>query len=101
MTHAALLRQPARLIAPAAIWLVEKVTAADFAAIAPARVVPQIKCPVLIVGGSNDPFFNAGAFETSNVHVFPDAGHLLAFSADPAGYLEVLKEFLSAIPAAC
>jgi uncharacterized protein len=95
ITHAGLLHQPAKLIAPAALWLVEKVTGANFSEIAPARVVPQIKCPLLILAGSEDLFFYPSAFDPHHVHLFPGAGHLLAFTSAPDEYRQTLKDFLN------
>jgi uncharacterized protein len=97
MTHAELLRQPAKLIAPAALSLVEKLTGARFDDIAPRRIVPRIKCPVLIIAGGKDSFFDPAAFDPRLVKIFPDAGHLLAYTSTPSEYRRTLKEFLNGI----
>jgi uncharacterized protein len=97
MTHAGLLRQPAKLIAPAALSLVEKLTGARFDDIAPRRIVPRIKCPVLIIAGGKDLFFDPAAFDPRLVKIFPDAGHLLAYTSAPSEYRRTLKEFLNGI----
>ncbi len=94
ITHAGLLHQPAKLIAPAALWLVEKVTGANFSEIAPARVVPQIKCPVLILpaGSDSDPFFSTpAAFDPHHVHLFPAPATSSSIHSCPSEYRQTCQ----------
>ncbi|HEV2295130.1 MAG TPA: alpha/beta hydrolase [Tepidisphaeraceae bacterium] len=105
--HAEILGQPAGVLQTMGVRLAEWLSGANFDSVRPVDLIPKIPCPLLIVQPGNDPFvppadaqpIEAAAasrpaqLQTVYWHV-PNAPHVQALSADPAGYSQKLEEFL-------
>lgn len=83
---------------------------ADFDAVAPARLVPEIRCPVLLIHSADDDLIDpkdAQSLRAAIAQRDPDAGqgvfwevpgarHVLGLATDPQTYQQRLANFLSA-----
>jgi pimeloyl-ACP methyl ester carboxylesterase len=105
--HAEILGQPGGFLQELGVRLAERISGADFNAVRPVDLIPQIKAPLMIVQAGDDPFVPAADAKrveqaaTSRPAEYPTvywhvelAPHVQALSADPAGYREKLEEFL-------
>ena len=92
----------------AALWLAERWVGARFDDVRPLDLLAKVRCPVLIIAPTNDPFrsdADTAAMEAAlaarpagagvgRVWRVEGADHLTAAHADPAEYRRVLESFL-------
>lgn len=97
---------PGGLLQRLALRLAAWLTYADYAAIAPAKLIPQIPCPILLIESQSDPFLmaedRADLAKAVQAHpgpaeiwTVPNVEHLMGIVADPNRYRSRLAEFLS------
>jgi pimeloyl-ACP methyl ester carboxylesterase len=109
MSHMDRLGAPGRLLQRPAIRLAEWLTRADYDLVRPSDLITRLPAPVLLIESGNDSFLgtedraalaqavaarprNRGPAEIWNV---PGVEHLMALCADPDGYRQKLRRFLS------
>jgi len=98
--HFRLLGLPGGVVLRLAMALAAWRSGADFAAVAPARTLRTVRCPVLLIAGGRDPFLltgQAASLVGSRGEVFnvPDVGHLMAYPSDPPAYRTLVRDFLA------
>ncbi len=93
-----------------AIHLAQKISGADFMAVAPVCVIPNLPTPLMVIHGSDDLFItqeDMDAVEAAVRSRRPDLGlteywrpdkthHVLAIRTDPAEFRRRIEEFLAA-----
>jgi pimeloyl-ACP methyl ester carboxylesterase len=105
--HAEILGQPGGWLQDLGVGLAKRISGADFDAVRPIDLIPQIKAPLMIIQAGDDPFVpppdakrveEAAARRTAeyptvywHVRLAP---HVQALSADPIAYRQKLEEFL-------
>ena len=96
--HAQLLQLPGRWISGPALRVCQWLTGANFAAVAPAITIPQVRCPVLILTGEHDPFCTPAVRDRLTPHatirVFPGVAHLMSYPSAPDAYRAAIADFL-------
>ena len=94
---------PGRLLQRPAIALAEWVSGANYDQVAPAALIPQLRCPVLVIQSAGDSIITAdhrAALSTSaggmtEVWTVQNAAHLTAIHADPLQYEQHIAQFLA------
>jgi pimeloyl-ACP methyl ester carboxylesterase len=95
---------PGGLLRRLAIGLAQNLTAANYAEVAPVKLLPTLRCPVLLIAPQLDPLLDHGAAAaklrdtlppSGEYWSVPETGHLMAFPADPDEYIARLNRFLS------
>lgn len=107
--HAEILGQPGGVVQTLGVQLAEWLSGADFDAVRPVDLIANIRCPLMIVQPSDDPFVppadakrieQAAASRPSALHTVywnvTGASHVQALAADPDAYREKLADFLEA-----
>lgn len=109
MAHMDRLGAPGRFLQRTAIRLAEWLTQADYDAVRPADLIATLPCPVLVILSGNDPFIgpeDRQMLERAIAAHPPESGlaelrvvnnveHLMALSADPQEYRNLLARFLT------
>ena len=91
-----------RLMTPLLVLQIEPRLGVRLAQLDPARRIPDVGAPVLVVGGALDPFSTeddtralfAAAHEPKELWIVPRAAHEDFARVDPAGYREHVVDFL-------
>ena len=99
------MRSPLPSLRGRAVRLAEWWSGADFAAVAPERLLPGVRCPVLAVFGGADPFVSAAERDRvvaalpagSSAWVVDGAAHVRGLEVDPVGYRERVGAFLAVV----
>jgi pimeloyl-ACP methyl ester carboxylesterase len=86
-----------------ALWAAQRMARCDFSAVRPVDLIPQIKCPVMMICYRNDPFVPAadleslraaaGRGEQDTFWEIDGVHHLLGLANDPAEYSRRVAEF--------
>lgn len=111
--HADILGQPGGFLQDLGVRLAQRMCGADFAAVSPVDLIPQIRAPLMIVQSGDDPFvpprdakrIEAAAaarpadFPTVYWHV-PAAPHVQSLSSDPIAYRNKVWGFLETVSGA-
>ena len=112
MAHFDLLGLPAGPVQPLALRLAEWMSRSDFAAVSPASTIPRVKCPVMIIHCTTDPFSNdhdqsrlrtaleSRSNDADTYWLVNDCAHLMAACADPTQYRQRILDFLTTATAA-
>jgi len=102
--HARRRRLPGPFVAVPALKLAEWITGGDSDEVKPAATIPQIRCPVLILAGDEDPFCTPEDLEVFSphapVHVTLNSGHLYSYINDPGKYKQLIAEFIERVESA-
>jgi hypothetical protein len=98
---------PTGVVARLAIWLAQQNSGANFAAVRPVKLIPDVPCPLMVIRGETDDFLDEteskaieqtmsehGKRYADAVWIVAAAGHLGALAADPDAYVRKLEEFL-------
>lgn len=103
--HADLMGMPGPSFVRRAVRRAERLTGADFMAVAPANLIPRSKCPVLVISAGEDPLVahslpllqQAVATRTdgSTFWEVPEAYHVEGMLADTDEYRRRVQEFLT------
>ena len=110
LTHARLLGVPRGPLSQGVLWLAQKLTQSNYAAVRPVDLVGQIPCPLMVIRSEADDLVEPedAALIEAAIHQrppalgltvywsVPGAGHVLGLAADPAGYRRRIQSFLSA-----
>jgi uncharacterized protein len=109
--HMDRLGAPGRLLQRFALRLAEWLTRANYDAVRPIDLIPQLCCPVLVIVSGNDPFLSpsdhAALDNAVRAHrpergpaqlwTLDRTGHLMAISADPEAYRRRINGFLGEV----
>jgi uncharacterized protein len=98
---------PSGISASLAIWLAEINSGADFAAVRPLKLLPDVPCPVMVIRGGDDDLLSETEVKSLDavmhqrekrfrdvVWVVSSAQHLGALQADPQEYARRIEDFL-------
>ena len=102
---------PGRLIPKLALWMCQAIARIDYAQVRPVDMIEQIRCPLLVVQASDDPFLTDADhravedavrrrppdFAPGEVWNMPDCFHVLGLAEYPDEYRRRLDTFLSQI----
>ncbi|MGB7158445.1 MAG: alpha/beta hydrolase [Tepidisphaeraceae bacterium] len=107
--HAEILGQPGGFLQELGVRLAQRMSGADFDAVRPVDLIPQIRAPLMIILAGDDPFVPARdvrrideaaqarpADRVTVVWHVQEAPHVQALSADPVAYRGKVAEFLEA-----
>ena len=111
-THARVMGMPGPMFQRIAINLAQKLSHADFTACAPERIIPTLRCPLMVIHGADDLFVDAvdmDAVEAATNSRAADLGptvywrardthHVLALRTDPAEFRRRIEAFLALVP---
>ena len=105
MTHMDRLGLPGRLFQRMALALAESLSRARYDEVSPVKLIPRLRCPVLVIESENDPFLTAGDRAALAAAVRESAAgdlwtvqgvqHLMAVSADTRRYRARIGAFLA------
>lgn len=107
--HARLIAAPLRSLQPHAIRAAERASGARFDDVAPLKTVPLLRCPLLLIHGTRDPFVPMSDVDTlakamqargnaRDRHWIVDgAYHVLALHEKPDEYATRVREFVESI----
>jgi pimeloyl-ACP methyl ester carboxylesterase len=110
--HAAALNMPAPSLVPTVLKLAQRTSGARFDEVRPIDLIPQIKCPVMVISGECDPFAppddlialeRAVARRNDSRSIFwkvSSAAHVLCIAPDPDDYRARVESFLKSLPGA-
>jgi pimeloyl-ACP methyl ester carboxylesterase len=111
-THARVMGMPGPMFQRIAIALAQKLSHSDFYACAPERIIPTLRCPLMVIHGADDLFVDPvdmDAVEAATNSRAADLGptvywrardthHVLALRTDPAEFRRRIEAFLALVP---
>jgi hypothetical protein len=107
--HADLMGMPGPAFVRRAVRRAERISGADFAAVAPVKLIPEARCPVLVISAGDDPLVGASlplleqaVARRSDGSVFwkvEGAYHVEGMAADYDEYQRRIEGFLEGVPA--
>jgi pimeloyl-ACP methyl ester carboxylesterase len=96
------------MISRGAIWLAQLNSGANFAAVRPVKLIPDVPCPLMLIRGEGEDFVTAtesaaldqamharGQRFHDTLWIVPGTGHLGALQANPDRYAQKLENFLN------
>jgi pimeloyl-ACP methyl ester carboxylesterase len=106
--HATVLGMPGWPFHKVALRLAQWMAEADFSQVQPVNLIPQVRCPVMVIHGQTDPFVleedakeienameaKGGQNENRVYWRIMDAGHVMGICAEPEVYRERVGRFL-------
>jgi len=108
-THADRLRLPLPSMQSWVVRLAQWRTGCDFAKAAPVTTLTKIRCPVLLIMGTDDPFLIGGSLERMRAAMiargnaldefreFAGSGHVGAYHKSPREYHDVVRRFVESL----
>ena len=109
MSHMDRLGAPGKLFQRAALALAQRIGRCDFSLVRPADTIKRILCPIMIIAPNSDPTVSevdrmllqqsltSRGRENEDVFWEVNAGHLLAFHAEPQKYEQQVKSFMDRV----
>jgi pimeloyl-ACP methyl ester carboxylesterase len=108
-THARVMGMPGPMFQRIAIALAQKLSHSDFYACAPERIIPTLRCPLMVIHGADDLFVDPvdmdaveAATRARPAELGPtvywrarDTHHVLALRTDPIEFRRRIDEFLN------
>jgi pimeloyl-ACP methyl ester carboxylesterase len=108
-THARVMGMPGPMFQRIAINLAQKLSHADFTACAPERIIPTLRCPLMVIHGADDLFVESVDMDAVEAATrarpaelgptvywrAPDTHHVLALRTDPVEFRRRIQEFLN------
>ncbi len=109
--HGRAMGMPLVHLQPAIARLAGRMIGADFDAVSPIRLIPQIRCPVLLIHSAEDPLIDppdaqalraamSAGGSSAGLRDFwevPNAYHVMGLAEDPEGYRRRISDFLAAV----